>query len=134
MDDGCVGDDWTGSLRSTHVHVESCPAPARLEQRAHGDRPQQCAPRRSHRRTMTERGSTQHVTTLVPQGRRLASGSELPAAGKNAAATGVVRGVFEDAYNSMKSGTLMRQDAYVKAVRELEMVLYETAFLYETAS
>jgi type I restriction enzyme M protein len=34
---------------------------------------------------------------------------ELPAAGKNAAVAGVIRGVFEDAYNYMKSGTLMRQ-------------------------
>ena len=34
---------------------------------------------------------------------------ELPAAGKNAAVAGVVRGVFEDAYNYMKNGTLMRQ-------------------------
>jgi type I restriction enzyme M protein len=34
---------------------------------------------------------------------------ELPAAGKHAALIGVVRGVFEDAYNYMKSGTLMRQ-------------------------
>jgi type I restriction enzyme M protein len=34
---------------------------------------------------------------------------ELPAAGKNAALASVIRGVFEDAYNYMKSGTLMRQ-------------------------
>jgi type I restriction enzyme M protein len=34
---------------------------------------------------------------------------ELPASGKNAALSGVVRGVFEDAFNYMKSGTLMRQ-------------------------
>jgi type I restriction enzyme M protein len=34
---------------------------------------------------------------------------ELPATGKNAALSGVVRGVFEDAFNYMKSGTLMRQ-------------------------
>lgn len=34
---------------------------------------------------------------------------ELPASGKNAALAGVIRGVFEDAYNYMKSGTLMRQ-------------------------
>jgi type I restriction enzyme M protein len=34
---------------------------------------------------------------------------ELPAAGKNAQVAAVVRGVFEDAYNYMKSGTLMRQ-------------------------
>jgi type I restriction enzyme M protein len=34
---------------------------------------------------------------------------ELPATGKHAAVAGVVRGVFEDAYNYMKSGTLMRQ-------------------------
>ena len=34
---------------------------------------------------------------------------ELPAAGKSAAVAGVIRGVFEDAYNYMKSGTLMRQ-------------------------
>src|SRR5437773_6964857 len=34
---------------------------------------------------------------------------ELPASGKHAAVAGVVRGVFEDAYNYMKSGTLMRQ-------------------------
>jgi type I restriction enzyme M protein len=34
---------------------------------------------------------------------------ELPAVGKNAAQARVVRGVFEDAYNYMKSGTLMRQ-------------------------
>ena len=33
----------------------------------------------------------------------------LPATGKNAALAGVVRSVFEDAYNYMKSGTLMRQ-------------------------
>lgn len=34
---------------------------------------------------------------------------ELPATGKNAALAGVVRSVFEDANNYMKSGTLMRQ-------------------------
>jgi type I restriction enzyme M protein len=34
---------------------------------------------------------------------------ELPATGKNAAIAGVVRSVFEDAFNYMKSGTLMRQ-------------------------
>ncbi|MDO9019704.1 MAG: class I SAM-dependent DNA methyltransferase [Deltaproteobacteria bacterium] len=34
---------------------------------------------------------------------------ELPLTGKNAALAGVVRGVFEDAFNYMKSGTLMRQ-------------------------
>ncbi|HQP38424.1 MAG TPA: class I SAM-dependent DNA methyltransferase, partial [Polyangiaceae bacterium] len=34
---------------------------------------------------------------------------ELPVNGKNAALSGVVRSVFEDAYNYMKSGTLMRQ-------------------------
>jgi len=34
---------------------------------------------------------------------------ELPLSGKNAALAGVVRGVFEDAFNYMKSGTLMRQ-------------------------
>jgi type I restriction enzyme M protein len=34
---------------------------------------------------------------------------ELPVSGKNGALAGVVRGVFEDAYNYMKSGTLMRQ-------------------------
>ena len=34
---------------------------------------------------------------------------ELPASGKSAALAGVVRGVFEDAFNYMKSGTLMRQ-------------------------
>src|SRR4051812_6027225 len=34
---------------------------------------------------------------------------ELPTTGKNAAISGVVRGVFEDAFNYMKSGTLMRQ-------------------------
>src|SRR5438093_2634252 len=34
---------------------------------------------------------------------------ELPASGKHAAVAGVVRGVLEDAYNYMKSGTLMRQ-------------------------
>ena len=34
---------------------------------------------------------------------------ELPATGKNAAVAGVVRSVFEDAYNYMKSGTLLRQ-------------------------
>lgn len=34
---------------------------------------------------------------------------ELPSSGKNAAISGVVRGVFEDAFNYMKSGTLMRQ-------------------------
>jgi type I restriction enzyme M protein len=34
---------------------------------------------------------------------------ELPVAGKNAAISGVVRGVFEDAFNYMKSGTLVRQ-------------------------
>lgn len=33
----------------------------------------------------------------------------LPASGKSAALGGVVRGVFEDAFNYMKSGTLMRQ-------------------------
>src|SRR6187402_1424419 len=33
----------------------------------------------------------------------------LPATGKNALISGVVRSVFEDAYNYMKSGTLMRQ-------------------------
>ena len=34
---------------------------------------------------------------------------ELPATGKNAAISGVVRDVFEDAFNYMKSGTLIRQ-------------------------
>jgi type I restriction enzyme M protein len=34
---------------------------------------------------------------------------ELTVAGKNATLAGVVRGVFEDAYNYMKSGTLLRQ-------------------------
>ncbi len=34
---------------------------------------------------------------------------ELPITGKNAAISGVVRGVFEDAFNDMKSGTLVRQ-------------------------
>jgi len=34
---------------------------------------------------------------------------ELPTTGKNGALAGVVRGVFEDAFNYMKSGTLMRQ-------------------------
>jgi type I restriction enzyme M protein len=34
---------------------------------------------------------------------------ELPIGGKNAALATVVRGVFEDAYNYMKSGTLVRQ-------------------------
>jgi type I restriction enzyme M protein len=34
---------------------------------------------------------------------------ELPATGKNAAISAVVRSVFEDAFNYMKSGTLMRQ-------------------------
>ena len=34
---------------------------------------------------------------------------ELSATGKNAALAGVVKSVFEDAYNYMKSGTLMRQ-------------------------
>jgi type I restriction enzyme M protein len=34
---------------------------------------------------------------------------ELPVTGKNAALAGVVRGVFEDAFNYMKSGTLIRQ-------------------------
>jgi type I restriction enzyme M protein len=34
---------------------------------------------------------------------------ELPATGRNAALAGVVRGVFEDAFNYMKSGTLIRQ-------------------------
>ncbi len=34
---------------------------------------------------------------------------ELPATGKNAAVAVVVRAVFEDAYNYMKSGTLLRQ-------------------------
>jgi len=34
---------------------------------------------------------------------------ELPSGGKNAALAGVVRSVFEDAFNYMKSGTLMRQ-------------------------
>ncbi len=34
---------------------------------------------------------------------------ELSVGGKNAALAGVVRSVFEDAYNYMKSGTLMRQ-------------------------
>lgn len=34
---------------------------------------------------------------------------ELPATGKHAAIAGVVRGVFEDAYQYMKSGTLLRQ-------------------------
>lgn len=34
---------------------------------------------------------------------------DLPATGKNAAISAVVRGVFEDAFNYMKSGTLMRQ-------------------------
>src|ERR1039458_3773721 len=34
---------------------------------------------------------------------------ELTVAGKNATLANVVRGVFEDAYNYMKSGTLMRQ-------------------------
>ncbi len=34
---------------------------------------------------------------------------ELPVSGKNAALAGVVRAVFEDAYNYMKNGTLVRQ-------------------------
>lgn len=34
---------------------------------------------------------------------------DLPATGKNAAIAGVVRGVFEDAFNYMKSGQLLRQ-------------------------
>jgi type I restriction enzyme M protein len=34
---------------------------------------------------------------------------ELPATGKNAQLAGVIRGVFEDAFNYMKSGTLIRQ-------------------------
>lgn len=34
---------------------------------------------------------------------------ELPTTGKNAALAGVVRSVFEDAFNYMKQGTLMRQ-------------------------
>src|SRR5689334_6301976 len=34
---------------------------------------------------------------------------DLPATGKQARVAGVVRGVFEDAFNYMKSGTLMRQ-------------------------
>jgi type I restriction enzyme M protein len=34
---------------------------------------------------------------------------ELPVTGKNAAISAVVRGVFEDAFNYMKSGTLIRQ-------------------------
>lgn len=34
---------------------------------------------------------------------------ELPATGKNAALASVIRGVFEDAFNYMKSGTLIRQ-------------------------
>jgi type I restriction enzyme M protein len=34
---------------------------------------------------------------------------ELPVTGKQAALAGVIRGVFEDAYNYMKSGTLVRQ-------------------------
>ncbi len=34
---------------------------------------------------------------------------ELPTTGKNAPVAGVVRGVFEDAYQYMKSGTLLRQ-------------------------
>ena len=34
---------------------------------------------------------------------------ELPITGKSAAISGVVRGVFEDAFNYMKSGTLVRQ-------------------------
>ena len=34
---------------------------------------------------------------------------ELTVAGRNATLAGVVRGVFEDAYNYMKSGTLLRQ-------------------------
>lgn len=34
---------------------------------------------------------------------------ELPATGKNSQLAGVIRGVFEDAFNYMKSGTLIRQ-------------------------
>jgi type I restriction enzyme M protein len=43
---------------------------------------------------------------------------ELPATGKNAALAGVVRAVFEDAFNYMKSGTLIRQ--VVNKLEELD--------------
>lgn len=47
---------------------------------------------------------------------------ELPAGGKNAALAGVVRGVFEDAFNYMKSGTLLRQ-----VVNKLEEIDFNKA-------
>lgn len=47
---------------------------------------------------------------------------ELPVSGKNAALSGVVRGVFEDAFNYMKSGTLLRQ-----VVNKLEEVDFNKA-------
>jgi type I restriction enzyme M protein len=47
---------------------------------------------------------------------------ELPASGPNAALAGVVRGVFEDAYNYMKSGTLLRQ-----VVNKLEEIDFNRA-------
>lgn len=47
---------------------------------------------------------------------------ELPATGKNAAVASVVRGVFEDAYQYMKSGTLLRQ-----VVNKLEEIDFNKA-------
>jgi type I restriction enzyme M protein len=47
---------------------------------------------------------------------------ELPVSGKNAAIAGVVRAVFEDAYNYMKSGTLVRQ-----VVNKLEEIDFNRA-------
>lgn len=47
---------------------------------------------------------------------------ELPATGKNAALAGVVRSVFEDAFNYMKSGTLIRQ-----VVNKLEEIDFNRA-------
>lgn len=47
---------------------------------------------------------------------------ELPATGKNAALASVVRGVFEDAFNYMKSGTLLRQ-----VVNKLEEIDFNRA-------
>lgn len=47
---------------------------------------------------------------------------ELPATGKSAALAGVVRGVFEDAFNYMKSGTLLRQ-----VVNKLEEIDFNRA-------
>jgi len=41
--------------------------------------------------------------------RRVQALKELPATGKQAKLAAVVRDVFEDAYNYMKSGHLMRQ-------------------------